>query len=358
MKKILIILNDLKNGGVERVLSVLANYFADKNYLVHVMAIASEQISYELSPKICYEYIPLMQIYKKESLLKEFKVMFRIYKEMNRINPDYVIGFDDSIIIRSIPSAWLQRRKIIVSERIDPTIYGLPMRIVRQVAYDMADKVVFQTEDAQKFFPKRTQKKSVIIPNPLTEGLPYHSDENNKRIIMAGRLRAQKNTSLAIKAFSRFYKIHNDYTLVIYGEGEELDSLKKLALELGVEGNVLFPGHISYIHEEMSKATMYVSSSDYEGISNSMLEALAIGTPCICTDCPVGGARMFIKNNVNGVLVPVGDMEAIADAMEKIASDSSFASKISEESIKIREQLSVDVICPQWEILLREIDYK
>ena len=350
--KILIILNDLKNGGVERVLSVLANYLAERNYDVHVLAIASDCVSYPLSEKVRYEYVAIMQIYKKVGLLREFQVMGKIYKEIKRIAPDYVIGFDDSIIIRSVPSAWLQGRKILVSERIDPSIYGLPMRIVRQVAYDMAKSVVFQTEDAQKFFPKRTQRKSVVIPNPLTENLPYRLEETNKDIIMACRLRSQKNVHLAIRGFAKFYPGHEDYRLVVYGEGEQLEELQALATELGVGDNVVFPGHVSDIHQRMRSCAMYLSTSDYEGISNSMLEALAIGAPSVCTDCPVGGARMFIKDGVNGILTPVGDADAVAAALTRIADDADFAASLSKESVKIRELLSTNVICPQWEALL------
>ena len=351
-RKILIILNDLKNGGVERVLSVIANYLVNDGFEVHMLAIASNQITYPLSEKVKYEYVPIMEIYKKVGLLSELRVLAKIYKEIKRINPDTVLGFDDSIIIRSVPSAWLLRKKIVVSERIDPSIYGLPMRILRQLSYDMADSVVFQTEDAQKYFPKRTQRKSVIIPNPLSEGLPFRAAQTNKDIIMAGRLRDQKNVSLAIRSFAKFYKNHRDYRLVVYGEGEQLDMLKQLATDLGVARSVLFPGHVSDIHMRMAECAMYLSSSNYEGISNSMIEALAIGVPSICTDCPVGGARMFIDNGENGVLVPVGGEDEIAKAMALIADDSRFSKKIADNSVKIRERLSIDTIVPQWEKLL------
>ncbi len=352
MKKILIVLHNLKNGGVERVLSVLANYFAERGYNVHVLAISSDEVSYHLSPNINYEFVPIIPIYKRIGLWGNLKAVFNIFKQIKRINPDYVIGFDDSIIIRSIPSAWLLRKKIIVSERIDPSIYGLPMHIVRQITYDMADHVVFQTEDAKAYFPKRTQKKSVVIPNPLTEGLPFRSKDVNKDIIMACRLRPQKNVGLAIRAFAHFHKNHPDYRLVVYGEGYLLDELKSLAEDKGVSNSVVFPGHVDDIHQRMASCAMFLLSSDYEGLSNSMIEALAIGAPTISTDCPVGGARMMIENGENGLLVPVGDEKAIAEAMTMIADDKEKSSRLSENGVKIRERLSVSTICPQWEALL------
>ncbi len=351
-KKILIILHNLKNGGVERVLSVLANYFADNDYAVNVLAISSDEVSYVLSSKLNYEFVPIIPIYKHIGLIGNLKAIYKIHMEIKRINPDYVIGFDDSIIIRSIPSAWLQRKKIIVSERLDPSIYGLPMRIVRQVAYDMADHVVFQTEDAKAYFPKRTQKKSVVISNPLSEGLPLRNKNINKDIVMACRLRPQKNVGLAIQAFSVFYKNHPNYRLVIYGEGYLLDELKNLASKEGVSDAVFFPGHVSDIHSRMASCAMFLSTSDYEGLSNSMIEAMAIGTPTICTDCPVGGARMVIENNENGILVPVGDKDAIAEALSRVADDADFSKKLSANGVNIRKRLSVKEICPQWVHLL------
>jgi len=85
-----------------------------------------------------------------------------------------------------------------------------------------------------------------------------------------------------------------------------------------------------------------------EGISNSMLEAMAMGIPSICTDCPVGGAAMVIENEKNGILIPVGDVIALRDAMLKIIEDKEFAESISEEAVKVREKYSVSSICKMW----------
>ena len=226
------------------------------------------------------------------------------------------------------------------------------MRVVRQIAYDMADAVVFQTPDAKTFFPKRTQNKSVVIPNPLSQELPKRKSTPNKDILMACRLRSQKNVHMAIKAFAEFHKNHSDYRLVVYGEGEQLDELKALTKQLKVADNVVFPGHVDDIHDKMSECAIYLSTSDYEGLSNSMIEAMAIGVPSICTDCPVGGAKMMIKNNVNGILIPVGDVNACTEALCKIADNPSFANKIGKNAEKIKYKLAVSEICPKWEDLL------
>ena len=93
---------------------------------------------------------------------------------------------------------------------------------------------------------------------------------------------------------------------------------------------------------------MFVSSSDYEGMSNSMLEAMAMGLPCVCTDCPAGGARAVIKDGENGLLTPVGDSHALYLAMKKIAENPGLANKLSQNSVKIRNKQSVDKIIKKW----------
>ena len=139
-----------------------------------------------------------------------------------------------------------------------------------------------------------------------------------------------------------------EYTLCIYGEGTERQHLEEKIKLLGLENKVLLPGHSHNIYEEIRKAALFVSSSDYEGISNSMLEAMALGVPTICTDCPAGGARETIRNGENGLLVPVGDRQALAAAIGQVLSDDILAQSLSNESRKLREQLSAATVAQKW----------
>ena len=352
--KVMIILNDLGNGGVERVLSTIANYLCSSHMDVSILAISSSKISYKISENINYKFVPVKTVYSKIPIAHEIKGMLCILKEIKKENPHWLIGFDDSIIIRFVPGAWLLRKKILVSERIDPSIYKNPIvRLLRYLSYNMANIVVFQTPDAQSFFSKRIQKKSVIIPNPLKKNLPIHDTNSNNDIIMACRLRAQKNIYMAIDAYYKLRQEYPDYRLVIYGEGQQKEELQQYANHLGLSGHVVFPGYTNHIHEKMKECRIYISSSDYEGISNSMLEALAIGVPSVVTDCPVGGARMFIKTNINGILVPVGNAELMYRGMKRIIENPLLARKLSINATRIRETLSSDIICNEWKQLIK-----
>ena len=153
---------------------------------------------------------------------------------------------------------------------------------------------------------------------------------------------------MLIDAFSIFHNTHLDYSLEIYGIGEEEEKLKALAQKKNISDSVHFMGFSADVNEKMRNASMYVCSSDYEGISNSMLEALGMGIPTISTDCPIGGARQVIRDHENGLLVPVRDIKSLSDAMIEIAEDKELASKLSDNAYLIRQALQIDQIAKRW----------
>lgn len=110
----------------------------------------------------------------------------------------------------------------------------------------------------------------------------------------------------------------------------------------------MWHGFQADVREQIKDAAMFVLSSDYEGISNSMLEAMALGMPVIATDCPIGGSKMYIKDGINGLLVPVGDAQALAAAMDRLAGDAAFARQLGAEAAKVKENLAVSRIADRF----------
>jgi glycosyltransferase involved in cell wall biosynthesis len=153
---------------------------------------------------------------------------------------------------------------------------------------------------------------------------------------------------MLIDAFEMLYKKHPEWHLTIYGEGELRDMLTKYIAGKELSDVISLPGFAKDIHEIMANAYMYVSSSDYEGISNSMLEALGIGLPCVCTDCPVGGAAMSIKDGESGILTEVGDSKGLYEGMRRMIEDKSFALSVSKASRAINEELTLEKITNMW----------
>jgi glycosyltransferase involved in cell wall biosynthesis len=158
---------------------------------------------------------------------------------------------------------------------------------------------------------------------------------------------------MLIRAFMEFKKSFPDYKLEIYGDGDEKENILKMINELNAGETIkLFPA-TNKIHEIAVNKAMFVSTSDYEGLSNSMLEALAIGLPTICTDCPCGGARMVINDGKNGRLVKPGDIDQLTEIMKQIASNEELARAYSQKAVEVRDKYSMNNIFKLWEDLTR-----
>ena len=182
--------------------------------------------------------------------------------------------------------------------------------------------------------------------------------EREKYVTTFCRVSRQKNLPVLVEAFASFHKEFSDYRLKIIGEPQNdddrasLNETKALADKLGITDYIDFMPFSAQVHSLIIRDAMYVNSSDYEGMSNAMLEAMAIGMPVICTDCPRGGANAVIKNNENGILTEVGNADELCEAMKKIASDSAFAEKLSRNASQIRYNLSLENTAKKWMELL------
>lgn len=350
MKKIFFVLPSMEGGGAERVVSVLSNYFANKEYEVSICLFNRNLVEYNLDDKVVIntEFIRNNSGISKK--ISRFKDMRNLLKE----NPDALfISFFSMYNIYLLLAGTGLKNKIVVSERLDPRKSIKNSKLLfklRDILYSKASKIVFQTKDAKEFFPQNVQEKGIIIPNPLKEGLPErYEGQRRKEVVTFARLEPQKNYPLLIDAFEKFSKTHSDYTLAIYGKGTMEEKLKEIVKQKNLQDIIKFYGFSNSLHSEIRDAAMFVLPSDYEGLSNSMLEALAIGMPTVCTDCPPGGARMFIESNENGILVPVRDADSMCNAMTKIADDKEFSDKLSKNAVSVREQLKCQRICEIWE---------
>ena len=353
MKKVLFVYSKLSSGGSERVMTLLANEFARQKYHTTMALLREdENETYKVDDQVNLIRFSYGTKNKLRIAIKRFHELRKLLKE-NKY--DAVISFMYDINILTIFAASGLKQHIIVSERNDPSRRlgnGL-FKAIECLAYSRAAYVVFQTDEVKKYYTDAVQRIGVTIPNPVNGNLPERFNGEREKMIMAvGRLTEQKNFELLLNGFAKFHQRHKDYCLTICGQGSLLDRLKEQAKRLEIEQNVLFVGYVSDVNTRMQKSAMYVSTSNYEGISNAMLEALAMGVPCICTDCPVGGARLMIQNMVNGLLIPVGDEASLVKAMNMVADDSELAEKLGVEGEKIRKEYSIEKIAEQWKRLL------
>lgn len=351
--KAIILTDSFGGGGAERVASLLINGLAsDVDNEVHVCVfldtpnyqINMSQVHFHLLSPKQYPYV-----------LNVLNRMKNLVKTIRQVQPDVIFSFGPimaSYVLLAVKMSGLRQQiKIVASERNDPRREPVSdlKKIVRDYCYRHSDVLVCQTQMAVDLLKERgIESKFVLIPNPISPNLPRWEGENSKDIITACRLTEQKNLPLLINAFAQLHQDYSDYRLTIFGEGELRNDLQSLIDGRGLSKVVSMPGFAKDIHQIMARSYMYVSSSDYEGISNSMLEALGIGLPCVCTDCPVGGAAMYIKDGVSGFLTKVGDGEALYQVMKRLLCDRELAENVSENSRQITRQLTLSSITQQW----------
>lgn len=349
MKNITFVIHMLGVGGAERVAAVLCEEIAklDGKFKVNVIRYSADHEEYKLSNVNNLYTLPC----HKNRLLRvahRFVSFMRIIWE-TKTDTLVMLAIGDHM---TFMAKKLFGIKLILSQRNDPASEyndNLKKKAKAIKYFENADCVVFQTDEEKEYFNSSIQEKGVVILNPIKEGLPERViGERHKIVVNFCRLEPQKNLTLLINAFDEFHKHHDDYQLVIYGEGSERDNLEKLITSLGAENYIEIRPFQKNIHQAIIDAKMFVSTSDYEGISNSMIEAMGIGLPTICTDCPAGGARMVIRDHENGLLVPVGDKAAVISAMEEIVNNSDLAETISRNATDIKKELSVKKICADW----------
>lgn len=350
--KVTFCIPSLGSGGAERVISVLANKFIERGIEVTILLISNLKCQYDIDEKIQLQCLHCDEDNNLPFRKRYFLRLKKIKNAIKKIKPDIVISFMSETNIDVCFALYNINIPIIVSERNDPAIdpSSKIKKILRQIAYFKPKGFVFQTVDAQNYFSLRVKNKAKIILNPLTSQLPnvrkYENTE--KKIVAVGRLNKQKNFPMLINSFKKFSKIHPEYILEIYGEGVLKNELMSLILKYGLEDKIFLKGFCKNVHEKISTASMFVMTSNFEGMPNALLEAMAMGLVCISTDCPCGGPRMLIKQKENGILVPIGDEVKLVEAMDFVASNLKEAKKMSNNALEILNVANVEKITDEW----------
>lgn len=325
MKKIVMYIDSMCKGGAQRVMLNLAEYFLSKDIsvvLVNDFAASAEK-EYEVPDGI--KRVFLRASLKGNPLLKNLQRIIKLRDTIKAERPDIVLSFLGRPNMRMLVAAIGLKCKKVVSVRNDPRREYGASKIKQMTAgllFHLADGCVFQTQEAAGYFPKKVSERSRIIPNPVAEAF-YHIEraEEPRNIVSVGRLEKQKDHLLLIDAFALVADEFPEEDLIIYGEGSLRKTLEDEMITLGLEGRVSLPGETKNVAEELAKAKVFVLSSDFEGMPNALLEAMAVGLPCISTDCPCGGPREMIDHDRNGLIVECGNREELARAIRELLKD-------------------------------------
>lgn len=359
--KILFCIDSMTSGGAERVIANLSNYLVKQNNDVTILTLLNRESSYELDKKVKYDSLKIREgkknIYQKIKSIFENRSKYLKYLKENK--HDIVISFLPRASYYSAMVCKKSKTKLIISERNDPeSIYNtLLKKIFTKYLYNKADGFVFQTKMASEYFSKKIQKKSIIIPNPVNDKFlikPY-SGERKKEIVSVGRLTEQKNQILLIEAFKIINEKYSDYKLVIYGDGPLRLELEEKIKEYNLTDKIKLPGISKDILNNIYDSSMFILSSNYEGMPNALMESLALGIPSISTDCPCGGPKELIVNNKDGLLIPVNDLKSLVNAIETLINNEDMCQEFSKNSNKKMKAYNVSEINKKWISFIKKI---
>lgn len=355
MKKCFLLIPRMGNGGAERVMATIANNLCAENE-IEIVTMTDDESFYALDERVKITGLG-QSVNRKNKLtllcsmaIGGIKTFFAMRKKIRVEKPDVVLSFLQSANMIAIILKMLGGKfRLIVSERCDPAERGLVDRLFEKHFYHKADAIVCQSKKVMEFFKEKHREKMVVIPNPIAaSAIPErHEGERRHTVVGVGRLSEQKNFEMLISAFSSLSEKFSDYRLEIYGGGPLEDRLQKQIEELGMKDRAALMGVKKNVMHYISDVALYVMSSNYEGFPNALAEAMATGLPVISTDFSTGVAKDIVKEE-NGIVIPVGDENALKDAMTKILSNEAEWDNISRANRKLLETLSEKNVMKMW----------
>ncbi len=363
MKRIVFHLNCLERGGAERVVANLSGQFAAHGYEVYIATEWQGEDEYEIDARIKRVHVGLDSRQERHCRVRKFLDRIgNLRTFLRNTRPDIVIAFARRANYRALTATLGMRMPVIISVRNNPIGYydAVSDKIQIALLFRRAAGFVFQTPAQRDFFPEYVRRRSRVILNPIGSQFIGNAipQEREKVVVHSGRLVQFKNQCMLVRAFLQVHQKHPDYILKLYGQ-DSLDGtrqkLEQLIREHGAGEYVRLMGSSSTLEKDMARAAVAAYSSNYEGMPNVTLEAMALGLPVVATDCPPGGPRMVITPEENGLLVPVGDEQALAAAINRLIEDREFAEQLGANAAQIGKRASSEVIFGEWQDYITEI---
>lgn len=352
MKKILLYIDVMTRGGAQRVMANISDFLCKSGYKVLLLTDQppkNPEIEYPINRNIRRIYL---ENGKGNRIRRQVMRAVRLRRVLKREKPDIALSFLRGPNLRLLLCGLGLGAKTVVSVRSDPRMEyrGILLKGIAKFLFSCADGVVFQTEEAALFFQKSVRTKAAIIPNPVKD--TYYqvcrADWNSQDIIAVGRLTEEKRPLLLLSAFARIANCFPQARLILYGKGDLQEQLEQEAAALKLGHRVLLPGEVEDVPQRLSQAGIYVLCSDWEGMPNALMEAMATGLPVIATDCPCGGPRFLIRDQTQGILTKCGDEAGLAAALKTLLSDPELRRSMGEAARERAKAFHEDIVMNHW----------
>jgi GalNAc-alpha-(1->4)-GalNAc-alpha-(1->3)-diNAcBac-PP-undecaprenol alpha-1,4-N-acetyl-D-galactosaminyltransferase len=354
--KITLVIYAMGLGGAQRVMSILANYWATHGWDVTLITLAdsSRPSFYHLEAQV--QLIQLGIIGDSPSPLTLLSTGWQRIRVLRAAiiasKPDIIVSFLNTVNVLTLMATWKLNIPVIVSEHIYPgfTDVNQVWQMLMKLTYRHADWVTLLTESALPFYPAAKGYRSIVMPNPVVAPDPAVVTEQllvSPMSISIGRLQPQKGFDLLIKAFSQLRSKYPDWQLTILGEGPMRGELEQLRSQLQLTDRVHLPGQVQNVNAYLRQADIFVLSSRFEGFPMSLCEAMACGLPVLATDC-LSGPREIITNGVDGMLVAVEDVDALVSGLDALMSDPAKRQQLAQTAPQILNRFGLEQVMNMW----------
>ena len=352
--RILIVINEIKCSGVSKIVCWLSNSLSEKGNEVYLYSFMGDEDFYSVNIEVnrIKDHIS-----SNNRLIRTHKLIKRLRKIYKEKKIDVSVAFSPITSLAVVISCICKKTKSIVAERNDPYLDKSTVANICRKMYRFADGAVFQSKGAAEYFPASLRNKSKIICNPVN-GCDHIYDYSLRDNVIAHVSRLdihQKRQDILIDAFKQIKDSFPQYKLKIYGDGDDRNKLEEMAKTLELSNSIEFCGKTNNTFEVLKDCKLFLFTSDFEGMPNVLLEAIATGTPVVTTDYSPGGADDLITDNRCGYVAKRGDAKSVADCACSLLKNEDILKTYSDNAMTASKKFSPKMIAEEWGSYLLDV---
>jgi GalNAc-alpha-(1->4)-GalNAc-alpha-(1->3)-diNAcBac-PP-undecaprenol alpha-1,4-N-acetyl-D-galactosaminyltransferase len=360
--RVTLLIYALSDGGAQRVMSILANYWVSQGWDVNLIMLVSSTKPpfYKLDDRIAIKSLDIAANSSSplDAIGNTWQRVNVLKQEIIASKPDVVISFMTTVNVYNILACWGLNIPTIVCEHTYPGAVDANKiwQLLMKWSYRHADIVTVLTQNAVPFYPPESGYRTIVMPNPVMEPEPIGVTDRllpDRSAIAVGRLDPRKGFDLLIRAFDRLRDKYPDWQLTILGEGDLRTELEDLRAQLQLTDRVHLPGAVSNVRDYLAQAELFVVSSRVEGFPMGLCEAMACGLPVIATDC-LSGPRDIIQDGIDGMLIKTEDLDALTAGLDTLMSDPLKRQQLAKNAPKVLDKFGLESIMNMWKETIEE----